>query len=128
VENRFEPAFGHGPAARATFYFLLRYPGEVNANAKEYTADRCDDCWSGTADTVGRRLGDDDTACKDAEKVMVDRHNAGQAPLASDVLVAPHHGGNNGSSACFIQAVAPQFVVSLRVAISNTRRRVRPIA
>jgi len=27
----------------ATMYFLLRYPGEVNANAKEYTRDRLDD-------------------------------------------------------------------------------------
>ena len=43
VENRFEPAFGHGPASRATLYFLLRYPGEVNANEKEYTAGRLED-------------------------------------------------------------------------------------
>jgi endonuclease I len=27
--NGFEPAHGKGPAARAVFYFLLRYPGEV---------------------------------------------------------------------------------------------------
>lgn len=40
VDNRFEPAFGHGPVARATLYFLLRYPGEINANAKEYTKER----------------------------------------------------------------------------------------
>ena len=38
--NRFEPSQGHGAVARATFYFLLRYPGEINNNAKEYTEDR----------------------------------------------------------------------------------------
>jgi endonuclease I len=26
--------------ARATIYFLLRYPGEINATKKEYTPDR----------------------------------------------------------------------------------------
>ena len=62
-------------------------------------------------DTVGRRLGDDDTACKDAEKIMVDRHNAGEVSLQADVIIAPHHGANNASSRCFIDAVAPSFVV-----------------
>jgi endonuclease G len=38
--DRFEPAQGRGPVARATLYFLLRYPKEVNNNAKEYTNDR----------------------------------------------------------------------------------------
>jgi competence protein ComEC len=64
-----------------------------------------------TGDTIGKRLTDDDDACRDAEKVMVDRHNAGEVLLKSDVLVASHHGGNNGSATCFIQAIAPQFVV-----------------
>jgi competence protein ComEC len=64
-----------------------------------------------TGDTVGRRLTDDDDACKDAEKVMVDRHNAGEVSLKSDVLIAAHHGANNGSAACFIAAVDPQFVI-----------------
>jgi beta-lactamase superfamily II metal-dependent hydrolase len=64
-----------------------------------------------TGDTVGRRLADLDDACKDAEKVMVDRHNAGQVSLKSDVLIASHHGGNNGSAKCFIQAIDPQFVI-----------------
>ncbi len=62
-----------------------------------------------TGDTVGKRKEDPDTACKDAEKAMVD--NAAAVPLKSDVLLAPHHGGDNGSSACFIQAVDPRFVV-----------------
>ena len=64
-----------------------------------------------TGDTVGKRLTDDDLACKDAEKIMVDRHNVGTVSLKADVLVASHHGGNNGSATCFIQAIAPQFVI-----------------
>jgi endonuclease G, mitochondrial len=39
-ENKFEPSGGKGVVARATLYFLLRYPGEINATAKEYTQDR----------------------------------------------------------------------------------------
>jgi hypothetical protein len=35
--NEFEPAQGKGPAARATLYFLLRYPGEINNRPDEYT-------------------------------------------------------------------------------------------
>jgi beta-lactamase superfamily II metal-dependent hydrolase len=62
-----------------------------------------------TGDTVGRRKSDPDTACKDAEKVMVD--NAGSVPIRSNVMIAPHHGGNNGSASCFIAAVDPDFVV-----------------
>ena len=64
-----------------------------------------------TGDTVGRRLNDPDSACKDAEKVMVDNHQAGRVSLKADVIVAPHHGANNGSSRCFIQAVDPRFVI-----------------
>jgi competence protein ComEC len=64
-----------------------------------------------TGDTVGRRLNDPDTACKDAEAVMVERHEDGIVSLDSDVIIAPHHGGNNGSSRCFIDAVSPLHVV-----------------
>jgi endonuclease I/V8-like Glu-specific endopeptidase len=39
-ENKFEPMAGKGVVARATLYFILRYPGEINQTAKEYTADR----------------------------------------------------------------------------------------
>jgi beta-lactamase superfamily II metal-dependent hydrolase len=60
-------------------------------------------------DAVGRRIDDPDTACKDGEKAVVD--NAGTVPIASNVLVAPHHGADNGSATCFITAVAPSFVV-----------------
>lgn len=40
VDNKFEPNKGKGAAARATLYFLVRYPGEINRQANEYTADR----------------------------------------------------------------------------------------
>jgi endonuclease I/V8-like Glu-specific endopeptidase len=33
----FEPLAGKGAVARATLYFLLRYPGEIDDSAKEYT-------------------------------------------------------------------------------------------
>ncbi len=36
----FEPVEGKGPAARATLYFLLRYPGVVGDAARELTPDR----------------------------------------------------------------------------------------
>jgi endonuclease G len=38
--NMFEPGRGKGEVARATLYFLLRYPGEINATNTEYTNDR----------------------------------------------------------------------------------------
>lgn len=40
---------------------------------------------------------------------MVD--NAPVVPLKSDVIVASHHGGNNGNARCFIEAVDPDFVI-----------------
>jgi beta-lactamase superfamily II metal-dependent hydrolase len=64
-----------------------------------------------TGDTVGRRRGDPPAACKDAEAKMVQNHQTGQVSLKSDVIIAPHHGGDNGSSTCFVDAVAPTFVV-----------------
>lgn len=39
-EGKFEPGGGKGAVARATLYFLLRYPGQINRTAKEYTVDR----------------------------------------------------------------------------------------
>jgi endonuclease I/V8-like Glu-specific endopeptidase len=38
--NRFEPASGKGAVARATLYFLLRYPGEVAGDAQEFATER----------------------------------------------------------------------------------------
>lgn len=39
VENKFEPSSGRGAVARATLYFLLRYPGRVD-DPDEFPADR----------------------------------------------------------------------------------------
>lgn len=39
-EHTFEPGDGKGTVARATLYFLLRYPGAINRTTKEYTQDR----------------------------------------------------------------------------------------
>ncbi len=36
----FEPTAGKGLVARATLYFLLRYPGEIDDETGEFTADR----------------------------------------------------------------------------------------
>jgi endonuclease I len=38
--GKFEPGSGKGPVARATLYFLLRYPGLIDRNASEYTPER----------------------------------------------------------------------------------------
>jgi len=40
VGEKFEPSAGKGAVARATFYFLLRYPGEINQTEREYQSDR----------------------------------------------------------------------------------------
>ena len=62
-----------------------------------------------TGDTIGRTLNDKDDACKLAEMIMV--KTAEDIPIISDVMIAPHHGANNGSSSCFIKAVKPKFVI-----------------
>ena len=64
-----------------------------------------------TGDTIGRGIGDPASACGYAEAVMVDNHELGAASLRAKVIVAPHHGADNGSARCFIEAVAPSFVV-----------------
>ncbi|HEX8701836.1 MAG TPA: endonuclease [Myxococcaceae bacterium] len=38
--NKFEPTSGKGAVARATLYFLLRYPGEINRLSTEYEERR----------------------------------------------------------------------------------------
>ncbi len=63
-------------------------------------------------DTIGRPVDADpiyDEVCESAEEFMVE--NAARVTLKSDVLVAPHHGANNGSSMCFIEAVDPTYVI-----------------
>ena len=39
---KFEPDANHGAVARATLYFLIRYPGQVGDTLKELPADRLD--------------------------------------------------------------------------------------
>jgi endonuclease I/V8-like Glu-specific endopeptidase len=38
--DRFEPRRGKGAVARATLYFLLRYPGKISKTRSEYTQER----------------------------------------------------------------------------------------
>lgn len=63
-----------------------------------------------TGDAVGRHSGDDDENALIAnEKFMV--QNANSIKIDSDVLIAPHHGADNGSSTAFINAVSPEWVI-----------------
>jgi endonuclease I len=39
-EDRFEPGAGKGPVARATFYFLLRYRGQIDLGISQMDEDR----------------------------------------------------------------------------------------
>ena len=60
-------------------------------------------------DAVGRHIGDPNDVCIATERHMVDYSPA--VTIDSDVLIAPHHGADNGSSTAFIQAVSPTHVV-----------------
>jgi beta-lactamase superfamily II metal-dependent hydrolase len=60
-------------------------------------------------DSVGRHIGDPPEQCIAAEKWVVD--HAAQHPIAADVLIASHHGADNGNATCLIEAVAPQHVI-----------------
>jgi len=62
-----------------------------------------------TGDSIGRRIGDPANACRDAERAMIQSQD--RTPLRSDILIAAHHGGDNGSAACFIDAVEPEYVI-----------------
>ena len=62
-----------------------------------------------TGDTVGRRLNDAPHACRDAQRVMVERQ--AQVGLRSDIMLSAHHGGDNGDALCFIEAVNPEAVI-----------------
>lgn len=62
-------------------------------------------------DTVGRQIGESAGACGHPEAVMVANHVAGSPSLRADVLIAPHHGADNASAACFIAAVDPRWVI-----------------
>ncbi|MCA9671400.1 MAG: MBL fold metallo-hydrolase [Myxococcales bacterium] len=62
-----------------------------------------------TGDSVGRNIGDASSACRAAEREVVDRRH--QVPIWAQVLTAAHHGADNGSANCFIKHVAPSWVV-----------------
>jgi competence protein ComEC len=66
-----------------------------------------------TGDTIGRRgrAEEDQSACRDSEAWMVERHREGNFSLDADILIGQHHGGDNSSSRCFISAVTPRFVI-----------------
>lgn len=60
-------------------------------------------------DAVGRHLGAPDNGAIATEKFMID--HAATVPIKADVLIAPHHGADNGSSTVFIKAVQPAKVI-----------------
>jgi beta-lactamase superfamily II metal-dependent hydrolase len=60
-------------------------------------------------DAVGRHIDDSENALIATEQFMVDHASA--RTIDSDVLIAPHHGADNGSSKDFIEAVTPKYVI-----------------
>jgi competence protein ComEC len=62
-----------------------------------------------TGDIVGRHLDSIEPTLLASEKFIVD--NANNVDVKSNILIVPHHGGNNASSTAFIKAVAPEFVI-----------------
>jgi len=60
-------------------------------------------------DAVGRHDGGPQTQCIATEKFMVEMSRA--IPLKSEVIIAPHHGADNGSSVAFIEKVNPEYVI-----------------
>ncbi len=59
-----------------------------------------------TGDAVGRHDGAEPIA---TEAELISRQS--KFPIASDVIIAPHHGADNGSSTAFIHAVSPKWVI-----------------
>lgn len=60
-------------------------------------------------DTVGRDRGGATDQLIAAEKFMVE--NKSNVKVDSDVVIAPHHGADNGSSSAFTTAVSPEYVI-----------------
>ena len=61
-----------------------------------------------TGDAVGRHRDDDPDALLATEEFLV---NNAASHLPSTILVAPHHGAKNGSSAAFVTLVSPHVVI-----------------
>lgn len=72
-----------------------------------------------TGDSVGRHIRDPEDALIAGERDMV--RNANRIPIQSDVLIAAHHGADNGSAKAFIESVGPTYVIF--PAGHNTRYR-----
>lgn len=63
-----------------------------------------------TGDAVGRIEGtSDDAPAIATERYLID--NSGARPIASDVLIAPHHGSDDASSTEFIRAIEASWVI-----------------
>ena len=60
-------------------------------------------------DAVGRHIGGPAGQLIATERFMIELSPA--VPIDSDVLIAPHHGADNGSATDFIKAVSPKFVI-----------------
>jgi beta-lactamase superfamily II metal-dependent hydrolase len=60
-----------------------------------------------TGDTIGRRRGENNSACRNAERIM----SQSSVSIDSDILIGQHHGGDNATSNCFIRAVSPEWVI-----------------
>ena len=67
-----------------------------------------------TSDSVGLKLCDTNS-CAEPERLCATElfmvENAPHVPIDSDVLIAPYHGSRESSSAEFIAAVPPEWVV-----------------
>lgn len=59
-------------------------------------------------DAVGRYDDEPDDDLRATEHFLI--NNASQW-LNSDIVIAPHHGADNGSSTAFIQATSPEYVI-----------------
>ena len=62
-----------------------------------------------TGDAVGRHEGVPQTASPIATEAYLIANQA-QWPIKSDVMIAPHHGSDDGSSLDFIKSVAPRYL------------------
>jgi len=60
-------------------------------------------------DAVGRHDGGPQNQCIATEKFMLEMSEA--ILIRSEVIIAPHHGGDNGSSEAFIERVDPDYVI-----------------
>ena len=60
-------------------------------------------------DAVGRHNGDPPDTLIATEQFMV--KNTPAIPIDSDIIIAPHHGADNGSARGFIEAVSPEYVI-----------------